>query len=250
MPGRNGKAATLCGVCPLRARENYREFSKKELSFIQEFKTGELVVEEGGTVVVEGHDSPHVYTILSGWALRYKTLDTGERQIVNFTFPGDLVGMQASLFGRIDYTVEALSRMTLCVFERGRIWDIYRDHPSLGFDVTWLAAKEELFISHHLVAIAQRTARERICYLLAFLARRATRTGLIKDWAELKLPLTQQQIADAMALSLVHTNKTLKALERAEIIEWQRHQLTIKDRGQIEEIAGDLPPDTTPRPFL
>ncbi|MEO1650576.1 MAG: Crp/Fnr family transcriptional regulator [Pseudomonadota bacterium] len=250
MPRRSPPEVTLCGTCPLRDRETFREFTDEEIQFIQRFKTGELVVQPGGTVVLDGHDSPHIFTVLSGWAIRFKELENGDRQIVNFAFPGDLVGMQASMFERMEHTVEALSHVTLCVFERARIWDVFRNYPGLSFDMTWLAAKEELFVAHHLVAIANRSARERIAYLLAFLARRATTTGLVEDWCDLKIPMTQQQIADTMALSLVHTNKTLKELERNGVIHWQRRQLTIKDRGQLEEIAGELPPDVLPRPFV
>ena len=250
MPQVQRPKATLCQACPLRAREAFREFSATEMKFIQDFKTGELIVQPGGTIVMDGHDSPHVFTVLNGWAIRFKELEDGGRQIVNFAFPGDLIGMQASLFERMEHTVEALSQVTLCMFERARMWDIFKAHPGLSFDLTWLASKEELFVANHLVAVANRTARERIAYLLVFLKNRAETTGLTSDGSEFKIPMTQQQIADAMALSLVHTNKTLKDLEREDIIRWQRGELTIQDWAALQTIAGDLPPNKLPRPFL
>ncbi len=81
-----------CEKCPLRGKAVFRQFSETELEFVKEFKAGELSVEGGTTVLLEGTNSAHLYTVLSGWAFRYKMLPDGRRQILNFALPGDLVG--------------------------------------------------------------------------------------------------------------------------------------------------------------
>src|SRR6266404_2104326 len=78
-----------CESCPLRGKAVFRPFSEPELEFVKQFKVGELSVEAGATVLGEGTNSPHLYTVLSGWAFRYKTLPDGRRQIVNYALPGD-----------------------------------------------------------------------------------------------------------------------------------------------------------------
>ncbi len=60
-----------CEDCPLRRKAVFREFSESELEFVKEFKAGELNVETGTTVLLEGTNSAHLYTVLSGWAFRY-----------------------------------------------------------------------------------------------------------------------------------------------------------------------------------
>jgi len=74
----------------------FRPFTAEELAFISRFKKGELTVERGATVLVEGSHSAHLYTVLSGWAFRYKLLSDGRRQILNYTMPGDLIGLQGA----------------------------------------------------------------------------------------------------------------------------------------------------------
>ncbi|TIV42494.1 MAG: Crp/Fnr family transcriptional regulator, partial [Mesorhizobium sp.] len=88
----------------------------------------------GATVLVEESHSDHLYTVLSGWAFRYKLLSDGRRQVLNYSMPGDLIGLQGSLMGEMQHSVEALSPMLLCVFERKALPELYRSHPGLAYD--------------------------------------------------------------------------------------------------------------------
>src|SRR3546814_2193669 len=53
-------------------------------------------------------------------------------------FPGDLVGLQGAMAEPLGHGVEALTPVTLCVLPRGKLYEIFRVHPELGFDMTWL----------------------------------------------------------------------------------------------------------------
>lgn len=64
------------------------------------FQDGELAVEGGSVILMEGSHSAHLYTVLQGWAFRYKTLEDGRRQILNYVMPGDLVGLQGTVMGK------------------------------------------------------------------------------------------------------------------------------------------------------
>ncbi len=139
--------------CPLRQQESFRDFNKEELAFISSFKRGELFVDKGATVLCEGTKTPHLYTVLAGWGFRYKLLPDGRRQIVNYVMPGDLVGLQGTLMGEMQHSIETLSPMTLCVFERGELMSLYREHAELAYDVTWLASREECMLDENLLSI-------------------------------------------------------------------------------------------------
>ena len=147
-----------CEQCPLRAMPSFRPFTSEELKFVSSFKSGELVAETGSSILMEGAHSAHLYTVLSGWAFRYKTLVDGRRQILNYLLPGDLVGLQGSVIGEMDHSVEALSPLVLCVFQRDRLDELFRNHPGLGFDVTWLAAREERMLDEHLLSLGVAAA--------------------------------------------------------------------------------------------
>ncbi len=174
---------TPCEQCPLRKRSCLREFSPEELSFVKEFKVDELRVDAGASFLREGMRSEHLYTVLSGWAFRYKMLDDGRRQILNYALPADMVGLQGTLMHEMEHSVEALTPLVLCVFPRAKLWDLYSRLPSLAFDITWLAAREEQLVDEHLVSLGRRTALERTAYLLLHLFVRAEEVGSGEKWS-------------------------------------------------------------------
>lgn len=216
---------------------HFRAFSADELAFVSRFKRGELVCETGATILSEGAHSAQLYTLLSGWAFRFKTLPDGRRQILNYCLPGDLIGLQGSVIGAMDHSVEALSPVILCVFQRDGLSDLFTKQPGLSFDITWIAAREERMLDEHLLSVGRRTATERAAYLVAFLHQRATAVGLARD-ASLLIPITQQHVADTLGLSIVHTNKTLRKLAERGLLRWHDRACEVLDARGLMELAG------------
>ena len=240
---------TPCELCPLRKRSSLREFTAEELQFVKTFKVDELSVEPGMSFLREGARSDHLYTVLRGWAFRYKVLDDGRRQILNYALPADMVGLQGTLMREMQHSVEALTPLVLCVFPRSKLWDLYSRLPSLAFDITWLAAREEQLIDEHLVSLGRRTALERTAFLLLHLFSRAEEAGLVKD-ASIQFPFTQQHVADTLGMSLVHTNKTLKRLFLTQAVRWKDRVFEVLDRTALVKIAGSGVNQNVPRPFI
>jgi CRP/FNR family transcriptional regulator, anaerobic regulatory protein len=245
----NGHAYTPCEQCPLRKRSCLREFSADELEFVKHFKIDELRVDAGASFLREGTRSEHLYTVLNGWAFRYKMLTDGRRQILNYALPADMVGLQGTLLREMEHSVEALTPLTLCVFPRSKLYDLYGRFPSLAFDITWLAAREEQLIDEHLVSLGRRTALERTAYLLLHLFVRAEQSGLLKNGA-IHFPFTQQHLADTLGMSLVHTNKTLRRLYATKAVRWKGRVFEVLDRAALAGIACDDVPAREPRPFI
>lgn len=216
---------------------SFRAFSADELSFVSGFKRGELVAEAGALILTEGSHSAQLFTLLSGWAFRYKMLEDGRRQILNYLLPGDLVGLQGSVMGEMQHSVEALSPVVLCVFQRNSLPELFRRHPGLGFDVTWLAAREERMLDENLLSVGRRSALERAAYLVAFIHQRATSVGAVGG-GRLMIPITQQHVADTLGLSIVHTNKTLKRLAQLDLLRWHDRACEVLDPAGLMDVAG------------
>jgi CRP-like cAMP-binding protein len=244
----NGRS-TSCEACPLRSRKALRDFTPEELAFVKSFKIDELRVPAGSTVLREGAGNEHLYTVLQGWAFRYKMLGDGRRQILNYALPADMVGLQGSLMEEMEHSVDTLTDTVLCVFPRNRLMELYSKFPSLGFDLTWLAARQEQLIDEHLVSLGRRTAIERTAYLLLHLFVRAQEAGLAKDNA-IVFPFTQQHLADTLGMSLVHTNKTLKRLYASKALRWKDRTFELLDRAALAAIAGEDIATQRRRPFI
>lgn len=238
-----------CFKCPLARFERFRAHSPEELAYVENFKRGELVCDAGATILLEGTHSPHLYTVLSGWGFRYKMLSDGRRQILNYVIPGDFLGLQGAVLDEMQHSIEALSDMILCVFERNRLPELYENQPNLSFDITWLAAREEQMLDEHLLSVGRRSALERAAYLLAFLHDRVSAVELFGKNSRIA-PLTQQHVADTLGLSLVHTNKTLRKLANEKAIEWLDSGFEIRDADRLEQIAGWENEPRQPRPYI
>ena len=219
----------------------------EELQFIEAFRTGTTAVRAGGTILYEQKPNGKLFTLYSGWAFRYKTLSDGRRQILNFLLPGDFIGLQQKFADGAMHGIEAVTDTSLCVFPREGLWELFRGFPNLGYDITWLAAREEGMVDDHLLTAGRRNATERVAMLLMHLFRRLERVGMAEG-GTIEFPINQQHIADALGLSLVHTNKTLRRLSQLGLHEIRDGRLRLLNTRALERIADyyDTPPPQVP----
>ncbi|HMO07008.1 MAG TPA: Crp/Fnr family transcriptional regulator [Paracoccaceae bacterium] len=226
-----------CQTCPLRHRRLFTAMTEDEVDFMRRFKTGERRIPRGTALLRQGEGSPQLFTVLAGMATRSVLLEDGRRQVINFVFPGDFVGLQSSLMGEARHSIEAATEMTVCTFERARVWETFRDHPGRAYDMTWIAAVEEHFLGETIATLGQRNATERMAWAMLRIWRRLAALGLAQG-ADVPFPFRQQDVADALGLSLVHTNKTVARLRQAGLATWFGGQLTMHDAAGLAAIAG------------
>lgn len=239
-----------CHRCPLQACKGLRSLDPHQLDFMNTFKEGEIALQRGGMVLEQERRSVHLYTLLEGVLIRYRELEDGRRQIVNFMFPGDMVGLQGAFDDAIAHSVEALADARLCIFSRDRFPSLLGEHPRLGYDLIWLAAKEETALEQHIVSLGRRSARERVTFLAVWLLDRAIGSGIVAEGNELRIAVTQVQIADMLGLSQVHTNRTIKSLAHEGLVEWKPGHLRVPDMRRAADEAQYEVRANSCRPFL
>jgi len=238
-----------CHQCALRAYGLFKPVTADELATINDMKKRHLQLPAGAEIIRAGDDSPELFTLYSGWAFRFKTLSDGRRQILNFLLPGDLLGLQASMFDAALHGIEALTEVQLCVLPRRDVWALFGSMPGLAFDVTWLGAREESIVDENLTSVGRRSAAERVAALIVSLYKRARILGLA-DAESFAFPLTQQHIADALGLSLVHTNKTLARLRRMGMFTSSNGTLTLTNPRVLQRVAKYFDEEIPQRPLL
>lgn len=244
-----GTTDTPCSRCPLRTRPLFLTNAPEELSLVQSLKKREHRVAAGETLIREGETDAPLYTLLSGWAFRFKTLSDGRRQILNFLLAGDFIGVQQKMGDTAAHGVVTLTDSVFCVFQRDALWELHRQSPVMGFNITWLTAHEESLVDDTLLSVGRRSAEERIATLLILLYKRAAALQADGGAAGVPFPLTQQHIADGLGLSLVHTNKTLRKLERRGLHHLDDGVLRLRDVKALTRLAdlyGDGKPAERP----
>ena len=240
---------TSCRACPLRPLKLFHEPSGEELELVQSLKRREHVLSAGTALIHEGQTDAPLYTLLEGWAFRYKTLSDGRRQILSFLLAGDFIGVQQKMGDAAAHGVETLTDARFCVFHRDSLWELHRRSPMMGFNITWLTAHEESMVDDTLLSVGRRSAEERIASLLILLFKRAAALQADAGAGGVSFPLTQQHIADGLGLSLVHTNKTLRKLERRglhRIADGRLHLRDVKALARLADLYGDGRPASRP----
>jgi CRP-like cAMP-binding protein len=238
-----------CTACVWRRHAAFAPVTAQELEHIQSFRQAVQAVEAGRAIIDEHRLHPHLYTLYSGWAFRFKTFSDGRRQILSFLLPGDFIGLQEEFVDGSTHGVEAATDVTLCVFPRDGLWQLFNRQPKLGYDVTWLAAREEKMVDDNLATAGRRNATERVAMLLMHLYRRAERVGMVREgWVE--FPFNQQHIADALGLSLVHTNKTLRRLQRLQLHRLEGGWLRILEPKALESLGDYFERPLRPVPLI
>jgi CRP/FNR family transcriptional regulator len=243
-----------CWQCPLRACGAFQPIDDEALAVIDELKQSEIEFDTGVDLIREGETDSGLYTLLAGWAYRYKTLPDGRRQILNVLLPGDFIGLQQKMDAVASHGVRSLTPVRVCSFRRDAVWALHRDVPALGYDVTWLAAHGERLVDDNLLNVGQRGALERAAALLLALHARAAPfdPGNVEQDG-IVFPLTQQHLADAMGLSLIHTHRTLRKLQQDKLVEWRAGQqrLRVPDLKKLAAVARiRWPLEPAPRPLI
>jgi CRP-like cAMP-binding protein len=238
-----------CIECKLRAYGLFKPITDDELASIQEIKREHLEVAAGSEIIRIGDAAPEVFTLYAGWAFRYKMLSDGRRQILSFLLPGDLLGLQAAMFDAALFGIEALTDVELCVLPRKKVWALFGKMPGLAFDVAWLGSRSESFVDENLTSVGRRTAAERVAALIVTLYKRAKVIDMVEN-ESFAFPLTQQHIADALGLSLVHTNKTLAKLRRMGMFKQQNGTMTLVNPRVLERVAQHFDDEMPMRPLI
>ncbi len=242
-------ADTPCSACPLRPLPLFQGHTPEETTLVQSLKRREIALGAYETLIHEGQTDAPLFTLREGWAFRYKTLSDGRRQILSFLLAGDFIGVQQKMGDAAAHGVDTLTDALFCVFQRDALWELHRQSPTMGFNITWLTAHEESLVDDTLLSVGRRSAEERIAMLLILLFKRAA--ALLPDAGVggVPFPLTQQHLADSMGLSLVHTNKTLRKLERRGLHRIADGRLVMRDvkaLARLADLYGDGRPPQRP----
>lgn len=204
----------------LRRLRSLAPLSEREAALILSMGGQRQTYPAGAELYGHGHMAARPKVLLSGWACRCRVLPDGRRQIFTFVAPGDAVGlcprpdpvMQSVTVALTKVTTADASTLAEAAFERGAEFD------GISAAVYTAAALDEGSLLDHIVRLGRQTAYERMAHLLLELRWRLAVVGLGSE-RRFPLPLTQEVLADALGLSIVHVNRTLQQLRREGLLE-------------------------------
>ncbi len=191
-------------------------------------------------IVWEGDRPQHTCLLLSGFAFRHKVAGNGGRQIMSIHMKGDIVDLQNSMLGIADHNVQMLSAGEVALIPFEAVRDLAVRLPGVGMAMWYETLVEGSIFREWILNIGRRDAHARIGHLLCEFAVRLEVAELGKQ-TEYELPITQEQLADAVSLTAVHVNRTLKSLEKDGYISRSKRRITISDWQKLARVADFHP---------
>ena len=190
----------------------------------------------GRDLVHQGQSEQAAYILASGWAVSYKIMEDGQRQIVDFQIPGDFLGLRSVLFHLSDHSVEPVTNIDVTEILLPDLLDAFSRTPRLAMAILWAASRDEAMVVEHLVGIGRREATERMAHFLLELGARLALVGMGSK-AGFDCPLTQYHLADALGLSAVHTNRVLRQLREWGMLTFRSGTVRFDDYDRLAEFA-------------
>jgi CRP-like cAMP-binding protein len=220
----------------MRKLESFTELSEQERLLLthavaqtRDFGPHEDVFREGEAVLT-------MNIVLAGFACRQKMLPDGRRQILGYLLPGDICDAHVLLNRRIDHTISTVTAAKVGIVARDALSDLVARYPGVMRALWWVTLVDEAIMREWLINVGQRTALERLAHFFCEIFVRLQAVGLT-DRDTCELPVTQAQLADTLALSTVHVNRTLRELRHANLISVRAKSLVIHDFESLKSIA-------------
>lgn len=202
--------------------------SEEEVDFFEQLQVNRFALQRGEEFIRDGEEFSASFLIREGWAIKFKYTQAGRRQIIGVVLPGDFIGLHVNFQRRSIYSVAALTPMEIAAIEPVRILEVYRNYPVLASGLDWMTVRNFNILSEHNVSLGARPAGQRILHFLLELFCRLRVIGQANE-TSFRLLMTQEQIADTVGLSLVHTNKNLRKLQREGLIAMENGTVSFPD---------------------
>jgi len=208
----------------------------------------EQLVKKRQDLVVVGSEYRNLCFVKDGYAIRYKLLRNGKRQILNVIMPGDVIGFPVSFFDRSIYSVVAVSDLTCSICPLDSYVRLCYEQPRFGLALSWLAAHEAAIYAEHIVDLGRRTPLERLAHFLLEIHARLLAVGRAEK-TSFDLPFSQEVMADVLGLSVPHLNRVLQQLRAGRLITSQARRIELTDMASLQTLAHYQPLDLAPIPM-
>tara|TARA_R110002072_G_scaffold3163_7_gene23627 strand:- start:6339 stop:7085 length:747 start_codon:yes stop_codon:yes gene_type:complete len=235
----NSKEFTPCSECDIRYRAVCSTCDNNELSKLEDIKYYRSY-DAGQPIMFEGDEMHFVASVVTGAATLSRTLPDGRIQMVGLMLPSDFIGRP----GRktVEFDVTAIQKVTLCCFRRKPFEAMVASTPHIGQRLLEMTLDELDVARDWMMLLGRKTAREKITFLLALIARRTAELHLIKvsDGLEFAMPMSREAMANYLGLTIETVSRQMTALRKEGIISLAgTREIKIPDMARLKAETGD-----------
>jgi CRP-like cAMP-binding protein len=196
---------------------------------VKHYQQDQLIVRDG--------DRPAECCLISqGFCVRSKTTSNGRRQILSIHIAGEIPDLQSLHLHVLDHDLVTLTECTLAFISHVSLREITRRRPNLA-EIFWRdTLVDAAMFRDWIVNVGQRPALSRLAHIIVELRERMKVIGQVQG-ARFQMPLTQEQIGEAMGVTSVHANRIVKQLRDDNVLEFHRGSVRVFDEQKLLELA-------------
>jgi CRP-like cAMP-binding protein len=187
-------------------------------------------------VVRDGQRSTACCLLAEGFCIRAKTTWEGRRQILSIHIPGEIPDLLSLYLHVMDHDLMTLTDSLVGYIPHAALQDMVRGRPNLVAALWRDSLVDAAMFREWIVNVGQRPATSRLAHIVVELRARLRVIGRGKG-NRVEMPLTQEQIGEAMGITPIHANRIIKQLREEGVLEFRRGYVSVLDEGKLQELA-------------
>jgi CRP/FNR family nitrogen fixation transcriptional regulator len=199
-----------------------------ELGAAVEFMGAPMWFPRNGEIYCEGEPADYLYKVASGTVRTYKLLADGRRQVGGFYLPGDIFGLEPG--EGHTFSAEAIGECSVLVIERSALIALAERDHNVARQLWTLTSDELQRVQGHILLLI-KSAEERVAAFLLEMADRVAAGNAVE------LPMSRQDIADYLGLTIETVSRTLTHLQSASAIELSSsRRIVLRNRSALSRL--------------
>lgn len=196
---------------------------------IKQYRPSQAIIRDG--------DRPTECCLLAdGFCVRSKTTSDGGRQILSIHIPGEIPDLQSLHLHIMDHDLVTLTECTLGLISHMALRHLIRQRPNVA-EIFWRDTLiDSSMFREWIVNVGQRAAANRLAHVIVELRERLKVIDRVQG-ATFEMPLTQEQIGEALGITPVHANRIIKQLREDDVLDFHRGRITVIDEAKLQELA-------------
>jgi len=222
-----------CLLCTIRSLSICDALDERELQELERLSQ-RVHLSARAPLFSEGDHSDAAYNVCEGTVRLSKLLPDGRRQIVGFALPGDFIGIAPG--GFYGFSADAIGPVMVCWLLKEPFARFVAGKPRMLQRMNDFARQELLLAQDHMVSLGRRSAEEKVAAFLVGWRNRLQRIS--RATKTVYLPMSRQDIADYLGLTIETVSRTLTKLERDGVIIIVPGGVRLMDTGRAEVLAA------------
>ena len=182
-----------------------------------------------------GEPLKSIYAIRSGSFKTYLTNPDGTEQIIGFSLPGELLGMDAISEDKHTCTTKALETSSVCEIPFERLESLAREIPNLQHQLLRLMSKEIQQDQNLMLLLAQMPAETRLASFLLGMSERLNKRGYAAN--EFNLSMSRGDIANLLGMAVETISRLLSHFQETGLLSVERKHITILKLDELRRLA-------------